>query len=118
MSNDGIHFCKECHNITSIYIDEDEKLMYSCKTCGTTENFENTDNCIYTLNFGEFDSSLYINENKFITHDLTLPSIKSNTNLKCISEGCDSESFKFINYNKEDMKYIYICEKCGQKWKN
>ena len=62
MSNDSIHFCKECHNITSIHTDEDDKLIYSCKTCGTTENFKETDNCIYTLNFEDFDSSLYINE--------------------------------------------------------
>lgn len=119
MNKDSIHFCKECNNITGIFTDESDKLYYACKNCASTEPFESDDNCIYTLNFESFDTSLHINENRYITHDKTLPSITSNVNIKCPNNKCKgSDSFKFINYNKEDMKYIYICEKCGQKWKN
>ena len=50
--------------------------------------------------------------------------IKDNPNLKCPNSECDcnkkntESSFKYIQYNADDMKYIYICNVCGQKWNN
>ena len=121
---EGIHFCKECHNLTYIHLDEDDKLIYACKICGKTEEFISDNNCIHTSNFKDYDVSLTINQNKYITHDKTLPTIKSNHNLRCPNKECNTNQgkeecdFKYIKYNSDDMKYIYICTICGQKWTN
>ena len=72
----------------------------------------------------EMDNSQIINENKYITHDLTLPTIQNNVNIKCVNPKCDSivnkkqSSIKYIKYHYDNMKYIYICNYCGQKWNN
>ena len=118
MDKQSIHFCSQCNNITNIYLNEENKLIYCCKMCGNSENFEG-DNCIYTYNLSKFDKSLIINQNKYIIHDKTIPSIEANINLRCPNKECtDGLRFKFINYDIDDMKYIYICENCGQKWNN
>ena len=118
MDKQSIHFCSQCNNISNIYLNEQEELIYSCKICSNSEEFKG-DNCIYTYNFEEFDSSIVINQNKYITHDKTIPTIDANVNLKCPNKECtDGKKFKFINYDTENMKYIYICENCGQKWNN
>ena len=50
--------------------------------------------------------------------------IEGNTNIRCPNEECISiqeskqSSVTYIKYDSEDMKYIYICNYCGQKWKN
>ena len=124
MDKEGIHFCKECHNLTFLHLNEEDKLIHACKICGKTELFNETNNCIHTSTFQNYDISLTINQNKYITHDKTLPIIQSNPNLKCPNSDCDPNQrkeptvFKYIKYNSEDMKYIYICQECGQKWTN
>jgi len=120
MDKESIHFCEQCNNITNIHINELGNLIYACKICSHSKPFEKTDNCIHTFNFSKFDTSVIINQNKYITHDKTIPSIQSNSNLKCPNVECTEKdtSFKYINYNSDDMKYLYICESCGQKWNN
>ena len=125
MNSEEIHFCDNCHNLTFLHLDpEDKQLYHSCKVCSTTQPFKGKDNCIYSNNFGGYDKSLYINSNKYITHDKTLPSIMGDLNFKCPNEECITikenikGSFKYIKYDTDNMKYIYICENCGQKWNN
>ena len=119
----GVHFCKQCNNITFLQT-EDNKLVHACKNCGETEEFAGERGCIYSLSFGKFDVSQIINQNKYITHDKTLPVIKGNANIKCCNEECSTNtssvetSLKYIKYDEIDMKYVYICEICGQKWNN
>ena len=33
---------------------------------------------------------------------------------------CEAEESKitYIKYNSEEMRYLYICNHCGHKWKN
>ena len=70
------------------------------------------------------DISEVHNTNKYITHDITLPKIEGNPNIKCVNDECISvkegkeSSITYIKYDLENMKYIYICNHCGQKWKN
>ena len=118
MEGDGIHFCKECYNLTYLHLDEDEKLIHACKICEKTEPFTGTNFCIYSVDYVNLDKGEIINTNKYITHDKTLPSIKDNPNIRCPNKDCNSPSFKYIKYDSGDMKYIYICEGCGQKWSN
>ena len=119
-----IHFCKDCFNLTSLHMDEEKNLIHYCKICGNNEKYENNGNCIFSIDFRDIDKSHIINSNKYITHDKTIPSIKNNVNLKCPNEDCSTntenkdKSFKYVKYDYGNMKYIYICECCGQKWSN
>jgi DNA-directed RNA polymerase subunit M/transcription elongation factor TFIIS len=124
MATEEIHFCGECFNLTHLQLDEDSKLIHFCKICEKTEEFSGSNNCIYSNDLKEFDVSQVINTNKYITHDKTLPSIRNNINLNCPNEECTTntekidKSFKYIKYDDKNMKYMYICETCGQKWTN
>ncbi len=124
MEDSETHFCKECDNMTYLYLDEDKNLIHHCKACLTSEPYSKNDNCIYSIHFKKYDNSEFINNNEYITHDITLPKIKNNPNIKCPNPECvsitDSEEcdITYIKYDMENMKYIYICNHCGQKWKN
>ncbi len=124
METDSIHFCKECHNMTYLHLNEEDELIHVCKVCSSTDKFKGKSNCIHSIEYTDFDVSSIINSNKYITHDITLPEIKDNPNLKCPNPECEcntkntSTSFKYIQYDEDNMKYIYICNSCGQKWNN
>ena len=50
--------------------------------------------------------------NKYVYDDITLPIAE---NMKCINSNCSGglkPNIKYIQYNKDDMKYIYICMNC------
>ena len=124
MENSEIHFCGECQNMTYLYLDEDKKLIHHCKACSKSESFIGENKCIYSVDFRKYDKSESINHNPYITHDVTLPKIEGNSNIKCTNDECETiiegkeSSITYIKYDLEDMKYIYICNHCGQKWKN
>jgi DNA-directed RNA polymerase subunit M/transcription elongation factor TFIIS len=124
MENTGVNFCKECHNMTFIHETEEKTLVHVCKNCGFTEDFKNETACIYSSNFSKFDVSTFLNQNKYITHDKTLPSIKNNANIVCPNDECLTnaekvdKSFKYIKYDEDQMKFMYVCETCGQSWTN
>ena len=117
-----IHFCKVCQNMTSLSIIEDTKeLQHICYNCNTKEPFTNHNKCIYKVSFNKFDSSELINKNKYLIHDITLPKIIDNPNIQCPNEDCSKKlesSISYIKYEESSMKYIYICNHCGQKWLN
>lgn len=119
-----VHFCEECFNLTDLHTDEEHQLIHVCKSCDKVEKFKGDNNCIYSVDFNGLDASLVINSNKYITHDVTLPTIKNNTNLHCPNVECETniaekeKSFKYVKYDYLNMKYIYICDTCGQKWTN
>ena len=75
---------------------------------------------IYTNTNDSVDKSEVINSNPYITHDITLPSIQNNPNIKCQNEECNPETtdIKFIKYDEINMNYIYICNHCSSKWRN
>ena len=89
MENSDIHFCQECHNMTFICVDSGTLIHY-CKACETSEPFTEESPCIYSMEFRKFDTSEIINQNKFITHDITLPKIEGNPNIKCTNAECIS----------------------------
>ena len=114
-------FCGDCYNSMYIYLDKDTyKLYLYCKAC--ENKIEYNQDLIYDNDFN-IDLSESINNNKLINYDLTLPHIH-NKNIKSPNEGCVSikenklSDIIYIKYDKEDMKYIYSCNYCGQKWTN
>ena len=123
-----VHFCPLCNNMTFLFLKEledgEKQLIHRCESCHHNEPLDGTDHCIYLLDFKKYDRSELINQNKYITHDVCLPVIKGNENLHCTNSECISikenkpSSVKYIKYDYEDMKYMYICDYCGTKWKN
>jgi len=127
MSNE-VHFCSLCNNMTFLHLKEvegsDNELVHHCKSCQSDEPIPSGDTCVYTLDFQKYDKSKMINQNKYITHDVTIPIIRGNENLKCTNPECISikdtlpSMIRYIKYDTEEMNYLYICDFCGQKWTN
>ena len=117
------NFCDNCDNIMHVYLDkktESPKLYLYCKKCQNKQEY--IGNLLYN-NDHYIDLSESINSNKFINYDITLPHIKSD-NIKCPNSECISiteekqSDIIYIKYDKDNMKYIYSCNYCGQKWSN
>jgi DNA-directed RNA polymerase subunit M/transcription elongation factor TFIIS len=103
-------------------VEPETHILYNgCKACGSTEKIEKTSKHIYNNNNTlTVDKGSIINSNPYITHDITLPKITKNKNIKCNNELCTIEEtdITYIKYDSINMKYIYICNHCGSKWKN
>ena len=114
-----VDFCSQCENLLYLYIDkQDNSLHHKCKSCGFSKKLENKNieiNNNTKINVTKCD---IINHNPFITADITIPSIKDNKNIKCLNPDCDAETIhiKYLNYDQDNLKYIYICNQCGHSW--
>ena len=117
------NFCDNCDNVMYVYLDKNDetpKLYLYCKKCLNKQEY--TGNLLYN-NDHYIDLSENINNNKFINYDITFPHIKS-ANIKCPNSDCPSilenkeSDIIYIKYDKDNMKYIYSCNHCGQKWTN
>ncbi len=116
-----VEFCDKCENLLYLFIDgETNKIVLQCKSCGNEKPMKNKVIKINNNTNVNVDKSDVINTNPFITHDITIPTIKNNKNIKCQNEACTGEEIdiKYIKYDDENMKYLYICNHCGHKWKN
>lgn len=116
-----VEFCDNCDNLFYLYINkESSNITYICKSCGNEKDMGSKVLSVNNNTKVNIDKSDVINTNPFITHDITLPSIKNNKNIKCQNELCDAEEIdiKYIKYDEDNMKYLYICNHCGYKWKN
>ena len=118
-----VHFCDQCHNLTKLYIQgSDKNLVHYCSSCNTSEICDSSETRVYTMNYKGIDKSLSLNQNKYITHDITLPKLVDNPNITCPNEECPSHagssSVTYIKYDTQGLRFLYICDHCGQKWKN
>ena len=119
-----INFCPKCDNLLFIYSDEEdkEKLYLGCKACGHKNEYTDQ-KCIYSNEY-QIDLSETINKNQYLEHDITLPTIKNNPNIKCPNVDCESNTkgkpsaIIYIKYDHESMDYLYGCKYCKQKWNN
>ena len=110
-------FCKNCDNFMFTFVDVDKNKLYNgCKVCGHKDNIETKDNDYIYKSEVKIDISEIIDPD--IINDNTLPKIKNNPNIKCANEDCNSKIITYIKYNSDNMDYLYICDKCGQKWTN
>ena len=110
-------FCKNCDNFMFTFVDVDKNKLYNgCKVCGNKDDIDTDSNNYIYKTTTKIDISNIINSN--IVNDITLPKIKNNSNITCITDDCDSKEITYIKYNEKNMDYLYICTKCGQKWTN
>ena len=125
-----MHFCDNCDNMLYMKIGglkeefdkteldkkldlENNKIIYFCRSCNKEyPDLHKKDSCIYSVNYNTENIQKQSFINKYIYDDATLPTAE---NIKCINKECpgkDKPNIKNIQYDKDNMKYIYICMKC------
>ncbi len=111
-------FCNNCNNMLYLYTNEDKELYYGCKVCSNVIKHDNNNDKIH-YNLSELKKTSILNNNVNLINDITLPII-NNSIIKCINSECSDKTkpIKYIKYDNENIKYIYICTNCGQKWNN
>ena len=90
--------------------------LYINVKCDNSVKIEKSTLCVYNShNF--IDIKSIIKNNPILLNDDTLPTIDKN--IKCINSECKkSPSIKYIKYDFENMKFMYICNHCGESWTN
>lgn len=112
------NFCTKCENMTTIHTSKENTLVHFCKACGETSALVEKNSCIYEAVYKDYDNCEKLNNNKYLANDITLPTIH-NKNILCPNDSCEKkEKLRFIKYDYDNIKYIYICGDCGQKWTN
>ena len=115
--------CPSCHYVANTTAPQHLPCI-SCHTLLTFpphSSYIRCPKCFVTIQFRDHQyKNELLNHNKFITHDITLPTIDNNSNIKCNNPECSSKDNRitYIKYDNVDMKYLYICNNCGLKWKN
>jgi hypothetical protein len=99
----------------------DGKLFWHCLSCGVEE--EQVGGCLLmeTLVQERSSEGYKILLNEYTRQDPTLPHVKS---IKCPKGDCASNTggsdrdVIYIKYDPVNMKYMYICNVCGEAWRS
>ena len=79
-----------------------------------------TNNKISKTIYSEDDLLYNQHVNKYLRYDPTLRRIKDPM-INCPNTKCDAPESKrqviYIKYDSKNMKYLYVCEHCGETWK-
>jgi hypothetical protein len=120
MDIDHIKLCSDCNNLMDFCLDIDKNPLYLCTRCNKKDVNFKLDDTIIKFN-KELCLKEIINNNSFLHLDKTLPKL-NNDNIKCINTECptinEKNNITYIKYDEENIKFIYICNVCGQKWSN
>ena len=137
-----MNFCPKCENY--LYLQQNftestnakgqkEKnfsLNRVCRTCGYTETDNKGGLINETVVQARKSEGYKILLNEFTRQDPTLPHIKS---LSCPNTTGDPAIGKqicptytsgkprdviYIKHNEKDMKFLYICDVCGEQWRS
>jgi DNA-directed RNA polymerase subunit RPC12/RpoP len=101
-----------------------QQLLYWCKNCGhQQEHDKNDNNCVFHKSYNKGEKNYKNLVNKYTIYDPTLPRVN---NIICPNNSCktndkqnpDSKEVIYINYDSDNMKYLYVCCKCKTAWKN
>ena len=113
--------CSTCQNMYVMRFQTDGTLTWKCLTCGVEENQEGGCLLVETLVQQRSSEGYRILLNEFTRQDPTLPHVK---NIKCPKGECASNAkgaerdVIYIKYDQLNMKYIYICNVCGDTWRS
>jgi DNA-directed RNA polymerase subunit M/transcription elongation factor TFIIS len=116
-----MRFCPYCKNLL-IHTVKDKGLTRSCN-CGYEEEDKEGGLVVETIIQERASESYKILLNEFTRHDPTLPHTKE---IKCPNESCPSNrgggerDVILIKYDKENLKFIYMCNKdgCLKTWRS
>lgn len=128
-----MNFCENCENmlymkISEVPVQDDlnsdiegeqpepkmkNKIVYYCRCCNNEyPELHKKESCIFRVNYNTESIKKNSFINKYVYDDITLPQAD---NMKCINTDCPGKSkpnIKYIQYDKDSMKYIYICMNC------
>jgi DNA-directed RNA polymerase subunit M/transcription elongation factor TFIIS len=114
-------FCPVCRNYLYHKIDANT-LERQCRTCGYSEKDAEGGLIMETVIQERASESYKILLNEYTRQDPTLPHTKE---IKCPNESClsnrgEERDVILIKYDKENLKFIYICNKqgCGKTWRS
>jgi len=116
-----MEFCELCDNMLYVKSNEEKKLVKYCKHC-EFEKIETTNSAIKISKTIYSEDDLLYNQhvNKYLRYDPTLRRIKDPM-INCPNTKCDAPESKrqviYIKYDSKNMKYLYVCEHCGETWK-
>lgn len=118
-----MHFCSKCGNMYYIKIMKSEKkqLIYYCRNCGNEEmNIDESSVIVSKTNLKKNKQQYNHIINQYTKLDPTLPRIQTINcpNSQCASNTDDSveKDIISIRYDRENMKYIYMCAVCNKVW--
>ena len=125
-------FCTKCNFMLYVKI-IDNKLTYECKNCGHIAEPEehSIDNCIYSKNYTTDTVSYLWMVNKDLCTDPTIPHV---SNIPCPNDEVDDSGTHkcpskrkekpapneviYVLFDKNAMKYFYMCCNCYTTWKH
>jgi DNA-directed RNA polymerase subunit M/transcription elongation factor TFIIS len=126
-------FCQNCDNLLYLKINDSSEegggvsdsgaeptenvlnkkceLKYVCRMCNEEYDSNESDSCVFNINFNLDNIKKMSFINDFIYDDITLPRAEG---IKCPNAKCPDQKpeIVYIQYDKENMKYIYICLSC------
>lgn len=111
-------FCDNCENMLYYDIKEsgesENKLEYKCMNCNFTKKYDsNKGGCILKINYNMDDIKKSSILNPYIYDDITLPKAEG---IRCPNKSCPTATknpdIVYIQYDKKNMKYLYICMDC------
>ena len=113
-------FCDYCDNMYYIKENDENKLIFYCKNCGSHKEIEDTSEAkqISTKNYdgGNEKYIKFINPN--IVYDNTIPHVNNIDcpNSKCTKLDSDENNVVYIKYDNENIQYLYCCSFCKYFW--
>ena len=117
-------FCTKCNFMLYVKITDENDLIYECKNCGHHNEHSKTDedNCIYSRDYKTDKISYLWMINKHLCDDPTLPRVN---NIPCPNDECQTNTkggppkeVIYVKYNKNNLKYFYMCCICKTTWKH
>ena len=124
MSRSIEKFCGACGNIYKMRLEmggAGNNLYWVCLSCGDMIKQQGGCLLVETLVQERASEGYRILLNEFTRQDATLPHVKT---IKCPSEACGSnqtgaeKDVIYIKYDPVNMKYLYICNVCGEAWRS
>jgi DNA-directed RNA polymerase subunit M/transcription elongation factor TFIIS len=120
-----MEFCPDCNNLLYFTTSTGSVQKY-CKNCDYKSNIQDevldkVNSLIYERHIKEQNINYDYIVNDYTKNDPTLP---RNENIICPNKNCDSNKnnkkrdVRYIKYDEEGMKYIYICAVCDTRWRS
>ena len=114
-------FCSVCHNVYFIKVDEQNDMVYFCKSCANEEVVKKEGGSICIMDDNRVDDSTKYAQymNKYLKYDPTLPRVN---NIPCVNTKCSKKPEQpneviYLKYDPTNMKFMYYCVHCEHFWK-
>lgn len=116
-----MEFCEVCDNMLYVKSNEERQLVKYCKHC-EFQKIEMHASAVKISETTYSEDDLMYNQhvNKYLRYDPTFRRIKDPL-ISCPNKNCNVDEEKkqilYIKYHHQNMKYLYVCEHCGETWK-